>query len=176
MIMSFKTKSIIKLISLNLIILAIGVLLFSSLFGLAARVSYNSPAASISLYCFASIGSLVFTILFVCTVKATFYTNCIEYNDNGIMLYRPKFGEDFIPWKSVTSIEIWRLPIGFKKAYIFTEKYCNAYTSPRERGIFANITLKNDALKLTCTERLLMTIESRCPDIEIKRFTDVPYI
>lgn len=173
MVMSFKTKSIFKLIANVVMISAGGILIFASLFGLASRASYNSPAASFSLYCFASLGSLVFLILICGIIKATFYTDCIEYNDDGIMLFRPKLGEDFFPWSSVVDVEIWRLPNGIKKVYIFTEKYCNAYTSPRSRGIFENISLNNDALRLNRTEKLLMTIEAKCPDIEIKSFRDV---
>lgn len=167
--MSFKTKSIIKNLLLNALPFAVFALIIYGLFNLAAN-TYG--VLSFSLYIFASLGALILFVLFFLGLTSKTGTDNIEYDDDGIKLYRKGVGEDFIPWKSVTDVEIWRLPKGNIKVYIFTEKYNNSYTSPIS-NVSECTSKKHDALKLRCTEDLLQTIYHKRPDIEIKHCEDV---
>lgn len=165
--MRFKTISVIKHILFHVLILAVGALISYGLFNFAVA-SYG--ALSFTVYIFAICFSIVFVLIFSISLKSI--PDSVKYNENGIALYRAKSGEDFIPWSSVTDVEIWRLPRGNTKVYIFTEKYCNAYTSPVEKN-GEHYSKEQDALKLRFTDSLLQMINRKRPDIEIKRFDDM---
>ena len=167
--MSFKTKSIIR----NLLF---GILPFSFfaliMYGLFMLASNTSGVLSLSLYFLASLGLLVLIAVFIFGITSKNGIDNIKYSNDGIELYRKGVGYDFIPWNNVTDVEIRRLPRGNIRAYIFTDKYCNAYTTLMARNDDL-ITNKNDALWVRCTDNLLETIYNKRPDIVIKHFEDV---
>ena len=167
--MSFKTKSIIKNLLFDILPFSFFALIMYGLFMLASN---TSGVLSLSLYFFASLGSLVLIVVFIISITSKDCTDNIKYSNDGIELYRKGVGYDFIPWNNVTDVEIRRLPKGNIRAYIFTDKYCNAYTTPMTRNDDL-ITNKNDALRVRCTDNLLETIYKKRPDIVIKHYEDV---
>lgn len=167
--MRFKTKSIIR----NLLLCVLPFSFFTLImYGLFMLASNTSGVLSLSLYFFASLGLLVSIVVFILRITSKNGTDNIKYSNDGIELYRKGVGYDFIPWNNVTDVEIRRLPKGNIRAYIFTDKYCNAYTTPMTRNDDL-ITNKNDALRVRCTVKLLETIYNKRPDIVIKHFEDV---
>lgn len=167
--MSFKTKSIIKNLLFDILPFSFFALIMYGLFMLASN---TSGVLSLSLYFFASLGLLVLIAVFIISITSKDCTDNIKYSNDGIELYRKGVGYDFIPWNNVTDVEIRRLPKGNIRAYIFTDKYCNAYTTPMTRNDDL-ITNKNDALRVRCTDNLLETIYKKRPDIVIKHYEDV---
>lgn len=167
--MSFKTKSIIRNLLFDILPFSFFVLIMYGLFMLASN---TSGVLSLSLYFFASLGLLVLIVVFFLRITAKNAPDNIKYSNDGIELYRKGVGYDFIPWNNVTDVEIRRLPKGNIRAYIFTDKYCNAYTTPMTRNDDL-ITNKNDALRVRCTDNLLETIYNKRPDIVIKHYEDV---
>ena len=167
--MSFKTKSIIR----NLLLCVLPFSFFTLImYGLFMLASNTSGVLSLSLYFFASLGLLVSIVVFILRITSKNGTDNIKYSNDGIELYRKGVGYDFIPWNNVTDVEIRRLPKGNIKVYVFTDKYCNAYTTPMTRNDDL-ITNKNDALRVRCNDNLLEMIHNKRPDIVIKHFEDV---
>ena len=167
--MSFKTKSIIRNLLLCVLPFSFFALIMYGLFKLASN---TSGFLSLSLYASASIGSLILIVVFLVSITSKNGTDNIKYSNDGIELYRKGVGYDFIPWNNVTDVEIIRLPKGNIRAYIFTDKYCNAYTTPMSPHDEV-ISKEHDALRLRCNDNLLEMIHNKRPDIVIKHFEDV---
>ncbi len=156
--MSFKTKSIISRILITV--------LFPSLsaFVLLMILSYFNLNNVIKII----ICSIIWLSFAVACVLFFTKSDGAEYNDKGIILYRPCVGEDFIPWETVKTVELRYIPKNGKNVFVYTDKYSNSYR-PHDDFLSVFVVKNNDPIVLPYKEKLVDIINAKCSNAEIKR-------